>query len=61
MKALLREIEEINRMKTAIKTTSSNYVKTDYIKNIKKRLQDIKLYCKYKNYNYDEIATQYRL
>ena len=61
MKQIKNEINEINRLKYAIKETKSVYLKRDYIKNIKEIISEIKEYCKYKNYDFIAIKEKYNL
>lgn len=58
MKAALRQVAEINRLKTAIEKTDSAYLKNDYAKNIRKLQKELKEYCGYKGYDYKAIIAQ---
>ena len=42
MKQIEKEIGEINRMRAAIKNTSSRYLIRDYTKSIAQKIKDIK-------------------
>ena len=55
MKQIEKEIAEINRMRSAIKNTSSKYLIRDYNKSIAQKIKDIKEYCKYRNINFNEL------
>lgn len=55
MKQIEKEITEINRMRTAIKNTSSKYLIRDYNKSIAQKIKDLKEYCYYRNINFNEL------
>lgn len=55
MKQIEKEIAEINRMRAAIKNTSSKYLIRDYNKSIAQKIKDIKEYCRYRNINFNEL------
>ena len=55
MKQIEKEIAEINRMRTAIKNTSSRYLIRDYNKAIAQKIKDLKEYCRYRNINFNEL------
>lgn len=55
MKQIEKEIAEINRMRAAIKNTSSKYLVKDYNKSIAQKIKDIKEYCRYRNINFNEL------
>ena len=55
MKQIEKEIAEINRMRVAIKNTSSKYLIRDYNKAITQKIKDLKEYCYYRNINYNEL------
>lgn len=59
MKAVMRQVEEINRLLTALKKTDSKYLKHDYTKAIKLKTKELKEYCFYKGYDYKEISRRY--
>lgn len=56
-----RQINEILRLKTAIQKTSSEYLKNDYSKNIKKRKNKLKAYCYANGHNYKRLAKAYNI
>ena len=55
MKQIEKEIAEINRMRTAIKNTSSRCLIRDYNKSIAQKIKDLKEYCYYRNINFNEL------
>lgn len=55
MKQIEKEITEINRMRAAIKNTSSKHLIRDYNKSIAQKIKDIKEYCRYRNINFNEL------
>lgn len=55
MKAVRKQIYEIKRMQYACAISNSPYLKNDYDKKIKSMIRDLKEYCSYKNYNFEEI------
>ena len=55
MNQIEKEIAEINRMRAAIKNTSSKYLIKDYNKSIAQKIKDIKEYCRYRNINFNEL------
>lgn len=55
MKQIEKEIAEINRMRAAIKNTSSKYLIRDYNKSIAQKIKDIKEYCHYRNIDFNEL------
>ena len=61
MKHIKVEINEIDRMKYAIKETKSIYLKNDYRKKIAKIVEEIKEYCGYLGYDYESIKEKYKL
>ena len=58
MKAVQRQLNEINRLKAAIKITKSNYLKNDYSKHIKTLKAELKEYCGYRGYDFNKIMKQ---
>ena len=56
MRAVKRQIEEINRMYASIEKTKSQYLRNDYLKSICKMKKELKTYCKYRGYDYNEIS-----
>ena len=61
MKHIKVEINEIDRMKYAIKETKSICLKNDYKKKIAKLIEEIKEYCGYLGYDYESIKEKYKL
>lgn len=61
MKHIKVEINEIDRMKYAIKETKSICLKNDYKKKIAKIVEEIKEYCGYLGYDYESIKEKYKL
>lgn len=61
MKHIKVEINEIDRMKYAIKETKSICLKNDYRKKIAKIVEEIKEYCGYLGYDYESIKEKYKL
>ena len=61
MKHMKVEINEIDRMKYAIKETKSICLKNDYKKKIAKIVEEIKEYCGYLGYDYESIKEKYKL
>lgn len=48
MEQAIKEIEEIKRMKKAIKITKSAKLKNDYAKAIRRKINELQIYCDYK-------------
>lgn len=61
MKQAMVVINEIKRLYAACIKSESNYLKTDYSKQIKKLKKDLKEYCGYKNLNYDKLCDEYQI
>ena len=61
MKHIKIEINEIERMKYAIKNTNSLYLKRDYKKKIDSIVAEIKEYCGYLGYDWLSIKEKYKL
>lgn len=61
MKHIKVEINEIDRMKYAIKETKSICLKNDYKKKIAKIIEEIKEYCGYLGYDFESIKEKYKL
>lgn len=61
MKQALIVINEIKRLYAAINKSKSKYLKNDYYKNIKRLKADLKEYCGYKNFNYNELVKKYKI
>ncbi len=57
MKAAMRQVAEINRLKEAIKKTESKHLKQDYGKNLHKLQAELKEYCAYRCFDYNQIIT----
>jgi hypothetical protein len=55
MTKINEQIEEIKRVKGVIKKTKSIYAKWDYTKYLNKLIEDLRLYCLYRNYDFKEI------
>ncbi len=56
MRAVKKQIEEINRMYESIEKTKSQYLRNDYLKGIRRKKKELKIYCKYRGYDYNEIS-----
>ena len=61
MKAIERHIEEMNRYKQAIDNTKSICLKNDYYKKLNKMFKELKLYCIYREYDFNTIRKKYKL
>lgn len=59
MNALEEHINEIKRFKGAIAKSNSTYLKNDYSKHLMFLMKELKIYCKYRGYNYKEILKIY--
>ena len=55
MKAAMRQVEEIDRLKEAIRKTNSNYLKNDYAKNMRTLKRELKEYCRYRGIDYQRV------
>ena len=55
MKAAMRQVEEIDRLKEAIRKTKSNYLKNDYAKNMRTLKRELKEYCRYRGIDYQRV------
>lgn len=55
MKAAQRQVAEINRLKTAMEKTNSNYLKNDYSKRIKTLTNELKEYCGYRGFDFKRV------
>ena len=55
MKAAMRQVAEINRLKEAKSKTTSKYLISDYTKGIKRLEDELKEYCFYRGLSYEEI------
>lgn len=58
MKAVVRQLEEIKRVKEAIKKTDSPYLKQDYQKHLRRLENELREYCYYRGFNYKEIIGE---
>lgn len=58
VKAAKRQIEEINRLKIAIKETKSKYLWRDYQKSIRRLESELREYCSYRGLDYETIAER---
>lgn len=56
MKAIMREIEEINALKDEISKTTSKELVDEYRRAINRKKKDIKEYCGYKNIDYRSLG-----
>ena len=61
MKHIKVEINEIDRMKYAIRNTKSICLKRDYKKKIDNIVEEIKEYCGYLGYDWLSIKEKYKL
>ena len=55
MKQALIVIAEIKRMKTAVRKSKSVKLKNDYNKAIRNKKADLKEYCQYRGFDYEEL------
>lgn len=55
MEQVIKEIKEINRMKKAIKTTKSAKLKNDYAKAIRRKINELQIYCNYKGLDIGQL------
>ena len=58
MKAAMRQVTEINRIKEAIKKTKSPHLKRDYEKNLRRLMGELKEYCHYRGFKLKEILGE---
>lgn len=58
MKAVNKQLEEINRLQAAIAKTKSKHLKIDYQKAISKKKKQLKEYCFIKGYSYNKIIKK---
>lgn len=58
MEQAIKEIEEIKRMKKAIKTTKSAKLKNDYAKAIRRKINELQIYCDYKGLDIGQLLKQ---
>lgn len=57
MRAAKRQVDEINRLATAIEKTHSVFLKRDYEKNKKRLIAELKEYCGWKGYNFTKVIN----
>ena len=55
MKAAMRQVEEIDRIKEAMRKTKSTYLKNDYAKNLRTLKRELKEYCGYRGFDYQRV------
>lgn len=58
MKAAMRHVEEINRMKEALKKTNSEHLRIDYSKSIKRKQKELREYCYYRGFDYKRLIAE---
>lgn len=58
MKAVERQLEEIERCKKIFNSTNSVYMKNDYAKAIRRLTNELREYCKYRGYNFKKIIKR---
>lgn len=58
MNQVVKEINDIKRMKDALLRTSSSKLKNDYTKAIKRKTREVKEYCGYKNIDYNSLLKE---
>lgn len=58
MEQAIKEIEDINRMKRAIKETKSAKLKNDYAKAIRRKINELQIYCDYKGLDIGQLLIQ---
>lgn len=57
MKAAKRQVDEIIRLKEAMKKSKSKYLKNDYSLNIKKLTAELKEYCGYRGFDFQKVIN----
>lgn len=57
MKAARKQVEEINRLKTAIEKTKSAHLKNDYSKNVRRLTAELREYCGYRGYSFRKVIN----
>ena len=57
MRAAMRQVEEINRLKEAVEKTKSAHLKNDYAKNIKRLTAELREYCGYRKYDFRKVMN----
>lgn len=60
MKAAIKEMEEIKKVREAINRTDSFCRRQDLYKNYKQRVKDLKEYCAYRRINFKELWEKYK-
>lgn len=58
MKAVERQLDEIRKYQKAMNKTNSCYLKNDYSKCISRLINELREYCKYRNYDFKEIIRR---
>ena len=58
MKQALIVVNKIKKLETIINNTSSNYLKADYRKQINSLKKDLKDYCFFKHFNYNDLLKK---
>lgn len=58
MKQALIVVNKIKDLEKVINNTNSIYLKQDYRKQINRLKKDLKDYCFYKNYNYNDLLKK---
>lgn len=57
MNALERHCAEIKRLKEEKSKSKSRYLISDYNKKIKEMITDLREYCKFRNFDFNEVAN----
>lgn len=58
MRAAMRQVEEIRRLEKAIGKTKSTYLINDYSKNIRTLKRELREYCGYRGFDYNEVLKR---
>lgn len=58
MRAAMRQVEEIRRLEQAISKTKSTYLINDYSKNIRTLKRELREYCGYRGFDYNEVIKR---
>lgn len=58
MRAAMRQVEEIRRLEQAIGKTKSTYLINDYSKNIRTLKRELREYCGYRGFDYNEVIKR---
>lgn len=61
MKNVTQQVQKIKEFQLAIKKTKSKYLRKDYGKAIKRLTYELKEYCNFKKYDFDEIIRTARI